>query len=225
MESSCQSVCIENLLTSHEGDVTGMNKQSLSDWVRAEKARGVSYRSLAKALNVSGTAVGKWARQDVTDLLHTTVAAIAVYRETPLSETYKWLGLPQPKDTSDAARIEALERRQQDILEILEHVNERLTQGFLRPDPLALLVQDELYRVHYDLRTKSGYDQFLDACVDALEDRVLAQKIISQLVGASPIERDDYTFLSVVLKSILGPKWTTRHLMEQAVLAKEKYGN
>lgn len=120
MQPSCQSVITKNLLPSLEGNKTGMDTRTLSDWVKSEKSKGISYRGLAKALNVSGTAVGKWAKQEVTDLLDTTVASIAAYKGASLADTYEWLALPQPVDTSDAKRIEDLERALKDILGIVE---------------------------------------------------------------------------------------------------------
>lgn len=223
METNLQAFSTKKLIASQGSVIGAMNKQGLSDWVKSERDRGLSDRALGRSLNVSGVTIGNWFAGAVNSLKPETVAAIASYRDITISEAYRWLDLPEPLDASNSARIEALEQNYAKLLNLLTQINEKLHSGGFRPSPLALFIQDELYKAHYDLRTKVGYDQFLDAAVNALDgDRLLAQRVMSQLIGAMPIERDDCTFIALAMREVLGSKWTTRYVIEESIKAKER---
>ncbi|WP_250564989.1 helix-turn-helix domain-containing protein [Adonisia turfae] len=209
-----------------------MNSDHFVDWLKAESAKS-SAAALARALSVSPQAVSKWLNSEVKTISPKTIEALAKYRQEPLANTYRWLDLPMPKNASDPVDVERLKKRQDELerrldeaMDLLESINVRMHGGFMRPSPLALFIQDQLYKAGYDLRDRQGYRQFMEMCSMSLDgDQVAVQRIISQLMGAAPIERRDYSYLSTVLMPILGRDWNTHYLMEQAINLEKDYGS
>ena len=209
-----------------------MNSTHFTDWLKTEVAKS-SAAALARALSVSPQAVSKWLNSDVKTISPKTIEAVSSYRQESLAVTYRWLDLPMPKNASDPVDVERLkerqdelERRLDEMMGLLESINARLHGGFMRPSPLALFIQDQLYKAGYDLRDRQGYRQFTEMCSMSLDgNQVAVQRILSQLMGAAPIERRDYSYLSTVLMPILGRNWNTHYLMEQAISLEKDHGS
>ena len=209
-----------------------MDSAHFIDWLNSEVSKS-SQAAMAKALSVSPQAVSKWMNGDVKVLSAKTIESVSIYRQEHLSATYRWLDLPMPKNALDPVDVEKLQENQRkleerldEVMELLESINTRLHGGFMRPSPLALYIQDQLYKTGYDLRDREGYRQFMGVCSMALNGNdVAVQRILSQLMGAAPIERNDYSYLSTALMPILGRSWNTHYLMEQAIKLDKDHGS
>ena len=209
-----------------------MNSTHFVGWLQEEVTKS-SAAALARALSVSPQAVSKWLNSDVKTISPKTIEAVSGYRKESLSSTYKWLDLPMPKNASDPVDVANLKERQDELEKrldemgaLLESINTRLHSGFMRPSPLALFLQDQHNKAGYDLREREGYNQFMEMCSMSLDnDQVAVQRILSQLMGAAPIDRRDYSYLSTVLIPILGRSWNTHYLMEQAINLEKDHGS
>ena len=207
--------------------MTYMNKQALSDWVQNELDRGMSMRALARELGFEDTSVRAWHTQGVKKQLKPrAIAAIAAYKGATLQSTYEWLGIPAPKNATNESRIEALEARVEELGELLESVLGQLLAKGIQPSPLALSLQDELHLGGYDIvRDRLAYDQLRKEALEALQQDALgAQKVVAQVLGAIEIKVDDYTYIALVFRRVLGSKWTTGYIEELSKLADKQYG-
>ncbi|EKU98168.1 hypothetical protein Lepto7375DRAFT_7429 [Leptolyngbya sp. PCC 7375] len=201
-----------------------MNKDALADWVRSE-LKGRSKRSLAKDLGFADTSVGAWLEKKVSSLKPEAVAAIAAYRSWDLRKTYKWLGLPMPKDASLGGQVDDLQSRMSNLEEQVAQLSQRVLEGALAPSPFQMHLQSELHLAGYDLiADKQAMQAFRQEAAAALGDPIAVQKVIALILGSISFKvLEDYTYAGKVLRRVLGPEWITVYLQEQEEIAMRKY--
>lgn len=195
---------------------TSMNRTRLAEWIESENEKGLSYSKIGQRLGVSGQAVILWRDQKTKKLATQYLAAIAKYRGEPLEETCAWLDVEPPQDATLAGRVEQLEEELGALKKSFNEIQRALSMGGLNPSPLAILLQDALYQSHIDLRKKEDQEQFIELVSRVLQDRMLAQQALLKIIGASVITDRDYPTLAEAMQAVLGPAWTTFHVMRLA---------
>jgi hypothetical protein len=184
-----------------------MNQKELADWIKAEAAKGISFRQLALSLGTSPTTINALRDETRSTISDELLEAIALRRKESVKDTASWLGVEPPGAYDLPAKFAVMESRLSVMEQQLAYAIERLSEQE-RIDP-ALTLDSYLLEKGINVRHAAS-QRTIEAAVLEVAPKSAAgfERFLLIVLGIIPARPEDLPLASAVLRNITGEPWT-----------------